>query len=484
MIDDHYADIILPLAVKGVFTYAIPVLNSGKVEKGSRVLVQFGQKKLYTGIVSRIHSDKPEGVRVREVIKVLDPHPVVNDIQLRFWKWLSEYYMCSIGEVMKAAIPSDLCPEGVAELPVAEKYRPREETFLTLSPELDEEKLNSVLDKLARAPKQYELLTVFLDLCGYKHGRAGRTVRKASLLREARASAAAAEALAAKGILIPIQLPTGRLAVNMINPEPLKELSSAQETAIGQIKRIFAERDIALLHGITSSGKTEVYMHLIDEQIKAGKQVLYILPEISLTTQIIQRLNRHFGQSTGVFHSRFSSAERVEIWNRVADRKNGFSLVLGARSALFLPFHNLGLVIVDEEQDGSYKQHDPAPRYNARDSALVLAGLHGAKSVLGSASPSVESYYNALSGKYGLVELNERYGNIKLPDIILANSREAYRKKLMVSHFTPELLKPLMKLWDHERILSEQKRLLSLYRMFGVRMDTKMRSVCGKPYLP
>ncbi len=459
MIDDHYADIILPLAVKGVFTYAIPVLNSGKVEKGSRVLVQFGQKKLYTGIVSRIHSDKPEGVRVREVIKVLDPHPVVNDIQLRFWKWLSEYYMCSIGEVMKAAIPSDLCPEGVAELPVAEKYRPREETFLTLSPELDEEKLNSVLDKLARAPKQYELLTVFLDLCGYEHGRAGRPVRKASLLREARASAAAAEALAAKGILIPIQLPTGRLAVNMINPEPLKELSSAQETAIGQIKRIFAERDIALLHGITSSGKTEVYMHLIDEQIKAGKQVLYLLPEISLTAQIIQRLNRHFGQSTGVFHSRFSSAERVEIWNRVADRKNGFSLVLGARSALFLPFHNLGLVIVDEEQDGSYKQHDPAPRYNARDSALVLAGLHGAKSVLGSASPSVESYYNALSGKYGLVELNERYGNIKLPDIILANSREAYRKKLMVSHFTPELLEAIDEaLGNNEQVILFQNR--------------------------
>jgi primosomal protein N' (replication factor Y) len=215
------------------------------------------------------------------------------------------------------------------------------------------------------------------------------------------------------------------------------------------------------LHGVTSSGKTEIYIHLIEEQLKMGRQVLYLLPEISLTAQIIQRLNKHFGAVTGVYHSRFSNPEKVEIWNRVAgaDHSKDYKLIIGARSALFLPFRNLGLIIVDEEQDGSFKQHDPAPRYHARDSAILLAGLHKAKTILGSASPSIESYYNALSGKYGLAELKERYGLIKLPDIILANTREAYRKKLMVSHFTPELLEAIDNaLGNNEQVILFQNR--------------------------
>jgi primosomal protein N' (replication factor Y) len=461
MTNNHFADIILPLAVKGVFTYKIPDDFAGKVTPGNRVLVQFGNKKLYTGIVSRLHNEAPAIENIRTVMKVLDDLPTADEPQLKFWSWISEYYMCTKGEVMKAALPSILCLEGETTAPVIEKYRPREETFIQLASDLTDNELNVILDKLVKAPKQYDLLTAFLRISDYCEGTISRPVRKSNLIKESNSAQGALEALVKKKILVLLALETDRLYNAEIHEEPLKNLSYAQTNAIGEIKNYFNEKGIVLLHGVTSSGKTELYIHLIAEQLKLGKQVLYLLPEIALTTQIISRLRKHFGRVTGVYHSRFSEAEKVEIRRKIASREkgNGYRLIIGVRSALFLPFNDLGLVIVDEEQDGSYKQHDPAPRYHARDSAIVLAGIHNAKTLLGSASPSVESYNNSLNGKYGLVELKERYGSINMPEIILANTREAYRKKLMVSHFTPQLLEAIDEaLRNNEQVILFQNR--------------------------
>ncbi len=461
MMNNHFADIILPLAYKGLLTYSIPDEMERSVQPGSRVLVQLGNRKLYSGIVNRIHDIPPATRNLRPLIRVLDAEPVANKIQLKLWNWISEYYMCSVGEVMKAALPSDLCLEGVTELPVTEKYKPREESFVRLASAFTEDRLNAFLDSLSRAPVQLRLLTVYLYLSGYVPEGRVQPVRKSLLLKEAGSAPGSIDGLLKKGILEIIEMETGRLAEYKTPAEPLKQLTGEQDAGLKELKKIFSDRETALLHGVTSSGKTEIYIHLIEEQLKHGKQVLYLLPEIALTTQIIQRLQKHFGQVTGIYHSRFSNAERVEIWNRVG-RKNGakeYNLIIGARSAIFLPFRNLGLIIVDEEHDGSYKQHDPAPRYNARDSAIVLAGFHKAKTVLGSASPSVETYNNAITGKYGLVELRERYGSVKLPGIILADTREAYRKKLMVSHFTPQLLEAIDgALANNEQIVLFQNR--------------------------
>jgi len=437
-----FADIILPVAVKGRYTYSIPDHLSGIVRPGVRATVQFGNKRLYSGIICRIHDEKPDLKNIRPLMEVTDPEPVVNDNQLRFWEWISEYYLCFEGEVMNAAVPSAMFPEGVASAPMKEKYKPREETFVILARHFSDEELNSLLDKMKNAPKQADLINSYLYLTGYTSCSDITPVRKSLLGKEAGSAPGIITSLEKKGILKSISLEVGRLKQFDEQKEPLRELSNIQKAAFDSIKKHFEEKEIALLHGVTSSGKTEIYIHLIGEQLKQGKQVLYMLPEIALTAQIILRLQKHFGAVTGVYHSRFNDQEKVEIWNRVADEnpEAGYRLILGVRSSIFLPFNNLGLVIVDEEHDGSYKQHDPAPRYHARDSAIVLAGLHGAKTLLGSASPSIESYFNAVSGKYGITELKERYGLIKLPEIIVANTREAYRKKLMVSHFTPELL--------------------------------------------
>ena len=461
MMKNHFADIILPLAYKGLFTYSIPDEMERSVQPGSRVLVQLGNRKLYSGIVNRIHDIPPAARNLRPLIRVLDAEPVANEIQLKLWNWISEYYMCSEGEVMKAALPSDLCLEGVTELPVTEKYKPREESFVRLTSAFTEDRLNAFLDSLSRAPVQLKLLTVYLDLSGYVPEGPVLTVRKSLLLKEAGSAPGSIDGLLKKGILEIIEMETGRLAEYKTPAEPLKQLTGEQDAVLKELKKIFSDRKTVLLHGVTSSGKTEIYIHLIEEQLKIGKQVLYLLPEIALTTQIIQRLQKHFGPVTGIYHSRFSNAERVEIWNRVGKPYGAkeYNLIIGARSALFLPFRKLGLIIVDEEHDGSYKQHDPAPRYNARDSAIVLAGFHKAKTVLGSASPSVETYNNAITGKYGLVELRERYGSVKLPGIILADTREAYRKKLMVSHFTPQLLEAIDgALANNEQVVLFQNR--------------------------
>ncbi len=444
-----------------MLTYRIGEEFAGRVMPGTRVLVQLGNRKLYSGIVARIHNAPPVSDNIRPITDILDSFPVADEIQIKLWLWISEYYMCTPGEVMKAALPSILCLEGVTAEPVHEKYKPKEETFIQISCERSEEDLNLILDKLVKSPKQRDLFIAYLKLSGYAGGSPVIPVKKSQLLKESGVTPAVLESLARKKILAPVMLETSRLNNYENQKESLKLLSESQTQALARIKDLFAEKGIVLLHGVTSSGKTEIYIHLIDEQLKQGRQILYLLPEIALTTQIISRLRKHFGHVTGVYHSRFSEAEKVEIRNRVssADTESGYRLVIGVRSALFLPFRNLGLIIVDEEQDSSYKQHDPAPRYHARDTAIILAGLHGARTVLGSASPSIESYYNSVSGKYGLVKLNERYGFINLPEIILANTREAYRKKLMTSHFTPQLLEAMDEaLENQEQIILFQNR--------------------------
>jgi primosomal protein N' (replication factor Y) len=458
MSNNRFADIILPLAVRGRFTYLIPDDILPSVRPGVMVRVQFGRQNQYSGIISHIHDKTPDVKNVKSIIELLDTVPLINEFQLKLWLWISEYYLCSEGEVMKAALPSEVS---------LSNYRERLETFILLTGKFTDKELNAMLDKLAKAPRQQEVLSTYIRLTGYTSGSEILPVRKSLLISESQSSPNIVEALTRKGILSAVSNPVSRLTESDSYREPVKKLSEAQLIAYESIKNQFKDKDIVLLHGVTSSGKTEIYIHLIEEQLKLGKQVLYMLPEIALTTQIILRLKRHFGAVTGVYHSRFSDPEKVEIWKRVAenDPSNGYRLILGVRSSLFLPFSNLGLIIVDEEHDGSYKQHDPAPRYHARDSAIMLAALHKTKTILGSASPSVESYNNTVNGKYGLTELNERFGNIKLPSIIIANTREAYRKKLMVSHFTPELLQAIDEALSKEEqiILFQNRRGFSPY---------------------
>ncbi len=517
----HFADIILPLAVKGKFTYVVPDEFIEKIHPGSRVVVQFGNRKLYSGIVFSIRQETNSGGSFKPVTELLDQDPLVNETQLKLWKWISEYYMCSIGEVMKAALPSGFCLEsetllktnpdfkdlrsldlsslkvfnliesqGTAYLknlppksddrntlrivndlitrnvimPVQaleEKYKPKTESFVILSKKFTEPELNQILDGLLRAPRQFELLSAYLEFTGYQEGANLLPVKKSILLEKSAALTSSLTSLEQKGILYSFRKEVGRLIVNPTVKEPLRKLSETQTEAFISINEQFRNKDTVLLDGVTSSGKTEIYIHLIEQELKKGNQVLYLLPEIAITVQIISRLEKYFGPETGVYHSRFSDAEKVEIWRKVAENnpKAGFRLIVGVRSSLFLPFNKLGLIIVDEEHDGSYKQQDPSPRYNARDSAIILAGFHKAKILLGTATPSIESYHNSVIGKFGLVRLAERFGKVKLPEIVIANTKEAYRKKQMVSHFTPELLRAMeATLRDNKQIILFQNR--------------------------
>jgi primosomal protein N' (replication factor Y) len=523
----HLADIILPLAVKGKFTYLIPDDLIEKTQPGCRVIIQFGSRKLYAGIVFSVYQENDIQDNFKQITELLDFTPLVNESQLKLWKWISEYYMCSLGEVMKAALPSGFCLESetllkinpefndfhsldqlslqvvniiannvtvyMKSLPskagnknilkiindliinkiiltgesIEERYRPKVESFVILSKKYTERELNDVLDNLVRAPMQYKLLSAYLEMTQYKAGADLFPVKKAMLLSESSALSTSLSSLEKKGIFCSFNLEVGRLNLNTTAHQPLLQLSEIQKESLQSISDQFKNKDTVLLYGVTSSGKTEIYIHLIEEQLKKGKQVLYLLPEIGLTTQIISRIEKHFGSITGIYHSRFSDAEKVEIWRKVADEGSGnnFRLIIGVRSAIFLPYSNLGLVIVDEEHDGSYKQQDPSPRYNARDSAIVLAGLHKAKTLLGSATPSIESFHNCVTGKFGLAELPVRYGNARLPVIIIANTKEAYRKRQMVSHFTPDLIRAIDEAIRKERqiVLFRNRRGFSPY---------------------
>lgn len=501
----HFADILLPLALENTLTYGIP--EDLQLAVGQRVVVPLGKRKRYTGIVTRLHDEAPaEGVELKYVEEVVDEAPLLLPAQLQFWEWLANYYICTKGEVLKAALPSGLklesemrliraeSPADVAEMTplqqaiyhlldtekpttlegitsklkrtsiintvrqmidngwvevretMRESFRARTETYVRLPESVVlEDKIDALFDGLRKGGKPYALLLAYTDLARsaaalrLRNPKLLAEVSRSQLLQRVEGGDAALRALIEKGYLESYSVEVGRLktcaATETLGMRPLND---HQQRALEQIKTSFEQHDITLLHGVTSSGKTEVYMKLIEDTLAEGKQVLYMLPEIALTTQITTRLGRVFGDKMGVYHSKFPDAERVELWKRQLTDK-AFPLILGVRSSLFLPFQNLGLIIVDEEHETSYKQQDPAPRYHARDAALVLAKQLGAKVLLGTATPSLESFYKARQKRYGFVEMRERFGGVELPEIIVEDVKELKRKKMMKTPFSPRL---------------------------------------------
>jgi len=532
-----FADVLLPLPVGATFTYRIPFDLNSQVKEGIRVVVQFGARKIYTALILRIHQEVPKEHIPKYILSVLDEEPIVSPVQFKFWQWLADYYLCFKGEVMNAALPSALklaseskialnpvLPDDLSTLnekelllvealhnrktiaisevakildqqktiPVIktliekgfilpeeelnDPYKPKREGFVRLMAPYanDEDRLKMLFDQLEkRATKQLEIVMTFLRISQYGFGTL-KEVKRLDLLRQSKGSSAQLELLINKGVFETYEKLVSRFNASWEeSATELIELTDSQQEALDKIRTAFETREVVLLHGVTSSGKTELYIKLIRETIDQGKQVLFMLPEIALTTQIVSRLRKYFGNRVGVYHSRFNVHERVEIWNAVLEKElprsdnRQFSIILGARSSLFLPFSNLGLVVVDEEHDASFKQMDPAPRYNGRDAAIFLAQLHGAKTLLGSATPSVETYSNAVQGKYGLVELSERYANMEMPMIQVVNVKESMRQGLMKSHFSQELLSQM------ETALSngEQAILFQNRRGFSLRLE-------------
>ena len=411
----------------------------GQVQRGFRVLVPLGRNKTYVGVISDIHNKAPEGYQTKDILQVLDVSPILLDSQLKLWQWIADYYMSPLGEVYKAALPSGLKAE--------DGFRPKTELYIRLTDKFkNEQALHVALNMLQRAGKQ---LTAFVDYLALSHWDtlSGQTcqepvveITRDELINSSHASLQTLNALVKRGLLETYELEVGRLNHGG-DPhlENIKPLSSVQQDAYNQIQFSFLKKNVTLLHGVTSSGKTEIYIHLIRQALEQKKQVLYLLPEIALTVQIMQRLQHVFGNRLGIYHSKYSDAERVEIWQKQLSR-HPYDVILGARSAVLLPFQHLGLVIIDEEHETSYKQQDPAPRYHARSAAIVLAQIFGAKTLLGTATPSLESYHNAKTGKYGLVTLQERYKGIELPEIQIVDIQDLQRRKMMNGPFSPLLL--------------------------------------------
>ena len=444
----QYADIILPVPLDGYFTYAVPPEVQGRVSKGLRVIVPFGRNKNYVGIIARLHDEKPQGYEIKAIFTVVDTQPVLLPAQLKLWQWISEYYMSPIGEVYKAALPAGLKAE--------EGYKPRTETFIRLTPNYQNEPtLHVALNMLARAAKQREALIVYLELSHWDtiEGNVCREpvveVTREELMNASATTLPVITQLMKRGILETYEVEVGRLNQGgEPHPEHIKPLSVAQQEAYNQILLSFMKKQVTLLHGVTSSGKTEIYIHLIQRELDQHRQVLFLMPEIALTVQMMQRLQRVFGNRLGIYHSKYSDAERVEIWQKQLSQ-NPYDVILGARSALFLPFQRLGLVIVDEEHETSYKQQDPMPRYHARSVAVMLAhhssfliphSSFSPRVLLGTATPSMESYLNAKTGKYGYVTLTERYQGIQLPEIQVVDTGDLQRRKMMHGPFSPLLL--------------------------------------------
>jgi len=499
----YFVDVILPLPLKQLFTYSIPDALFNSVDIGKRVIVQFGSRKIYTAIVYSIHQKAPKEYKTKDIVSVLDNQPIVNEKQLDLWKWIADYYMCSVGEVFKAALPSGLKlesetkviynPESIEQknftptetlildylasknianineisnaldrkdsLPIIksllekkavileeklrENFKPKTESYIQLHKSISSEsELNEAFDILKRAPKQLHVLMTYIKLSGSFMKKEILDVKKKELTDDSKSSSAIIKSLIDKNILTEYNKTVSRLNGSVAELNEIKELSEAQLQAHNEIIDKFVEKDVVLLQGVTSSGKTEIYIHLIKEQIEEGKQVLYLLPEIALTTQIINRLTSVFGNRVGIYHSKFSDSERVEVYQNILnpDKEKKYDVILGVRSSLFLPFSDLGLIIVDEEHENTYKQYDPAPRYNARDCSVVLAQMHNAKVLLGTATPSIESYFNAKADKYGLVRLTTRFQNIQLPENHLSDILRAKKRKEMKSHFTPALI--------------------------------------------
>lgn len=434
---DRYADVILPVPLNQLFTYLIPETLQNSVQEGSRVYVPFGKGRRLTGITVRTHCVKPDAHTVKEIMGVLDQDgPSVLPPQLKLMEWMADYCMCSPGDVMKAALPSGLRPDSSAS---DKPYKPRVEVFVKPGAKMPVQTpvdLSVLLSKTA--VKQKEILQRYLDLSGYDSNPFAPAPVTRRALADGGKTSAAIRSLLDNGLIETYELETGRLPQFSGRIQEPPELSKAQQDALTGIKESLRTRNVCLLHGVTSSGKTEIYINLIREYIARGKQVLYLLPEIALTTQIMHRLQRVFGNDMTVYHSRCSDNIRVEVWNRLTG-PNPYKLILGARSAVMLPLRNLGLVIVDEEHEPSFKQEDPAPRYQGRNTAVMLAAISGAKTVLGSATPSLESYSNALSGKYGLVTLTERFRGMKLPTIEIVDTASLRRRKYMKGLFSPQL---------------------------------------------
>ena len=446
-----YANIILPLPLDGYFTYGVPDALASRVQNGMRVTVPFGKSKTYVGIVAEYPVDVPKSAEevaqqgkkkivYKNIADVLDDTPILLPQQLRLWKWIADYYMSPIGDVYKAALPSGLKAE--------DGFRPRTELFIRLADKYrDEQTLTLLISSMKRAAKQLDVLMTYLRLTGVDNiehllpETELREVTREELMNESHASIAVIRSLQEKMILVTYEKEVGRLNHNIApHPEKIKPLNEAQTEAYNHILVQMMGHPVTLLHGVTSSGKTEIYIHLIQKAINEHKQVLYLLPEIALTVQITERLKAVFGNRLGIYHSKYSDAERVEIWKKQLS-SNPYDVILGARSAVFLPFHRLGLVIIDEEHEQSFKQQDPAPRYHARSVAIVLAQMYaGAKTLLGTATPSMESYYNAKQGKYGFVELSRRYKDIQLPSIEVVDMKDLYRRKMVSGPFSPRLL--------------------------------------------
>lgn len=522
-----FAEVIIPSALPKNYTWSVPASLHDQIQPGCRVEVNLGKTKKYAGIVKRLHTDKPEFFETKDVLNVLDTEPVVLEEQLNLWEWLAFYYMCSEGEVMAAALPAHfklssetilvyneeygddfsaldhdeyLVAEALLmkkELSLSEvqqvldsshaypvinrlinkkvcfvwealkqTYVPRKESFVLLNPEYNnEEKLSDLLNNWTRAPKQMELLLSYLHLL-----KTEGEVTRPSLLKKSGASDVQLKGLVDKNILWIEKRIVDRIKLLPKNVSIDFELTEPQQKAIQQVKKAFEEKAVCLLHGVTSSGKTNIYIRLIEEYIKTGKQVLYMLPEIALTSQVIRRLQKHFGGYIGIYHSKFSHNERVEIWNKV---KNGeLRVVLGARSSVFLPFRDLGLVVCDEEHDTSFKQQEPAPRYNGRDAAIYLAALYKAKTLLGSGTPSVESYYNAVTGKYGFAELFQRYGDLKLPPIEFVDTRKIIQKDKLKIILSPALIDEV------NRVIAKGKQVILFQNRRGY-APYQVCSVCG-----
>lgn len=515
-----FVDVILPLPLPGTFTYRVPDTVDVALRPGMRVVVPVGKRKLYTGLVYVVHTFEPQTDYVlKDIVCVLDDAPVLRHTQLKLWKWVSDYYMSPLGDVYKAALPSamklesetkvtlnvdfeaaeplpqklqavlfalsDGKPHGLDELarkadvknlmPALDKllamgavcvdealrtvYKPKTETYVFLHERFtDNEQLQAAFSALNRAPKQLALLMYYLELSGFMQTGVAAEVNRKILLDKAQATTANLNQLVDKQLFVQVRRQVGRLDCGKQPLRALPELTSAQQEACSAIYRQWQEHNVVLLHGITSCGKTEMYIHLIGQVLKTGRQVLYLVPEIALTTQLTDRLQAVFGDKLGVYHSKFSDAERVEIYQDLLQDKH-YQVILGVRSSVFLPFRQLGLVIVDEEHETSYKQQEPSPRYHARNVAIVLAQMHGAKVLLGTATPSVESYYNAKSGKYGLVELFRRYKDIQLPAITVVDTQVARHKKCMNGHFADVLVEKIgAALSRHEQVILFQNR--------------------------
>lgn len=518
-----YADVVLPLSLQGLYTYAVPSGLAHSVQEGSRVIVQFGKKKFYTAIVFKVYTSEKEISPVKDIVSVLEDYPIVTRSQLKFWEWVSFYYMCSLGDVYRAAVPSALKLEsethvllnpefegdklltpnetkvfyqlsaskaqsigeiqkqtGLANVIPAIKslvdkgaarinedihnaFVAKTQSAVRLARSYTEEELSRILDDLNKAKKQQYLLSEFLHLSSENN-----LVTKKQLMDTSGVSPAVLSELVRKGILEIYDFEVSRFDYGETDFDSAFKLNEYQQKAYGEVIQSFKEKDVTLLHGVTSSGKTEIYIQLIKDVLNEGKQVLYLLPEIALTTQITNRLKSVFGNKLAVYHSKFNDNERAETWNRLL--KNGDTqVVLGARSAIFLPFRDLGLIIVDEEHEGSYKQQEPAPRYNARNAAIVLADMCGAKVLLGTATPSLETYFNALSGRYGLVELIKRHEDIELPHIAVVNTKELRRKKQMKS----VLSLPLIENMKTALLKKEQVILFQNRRGFASMLECK-----------